>query len=397
MQNTDQILQTHGISRASGFLSESADCLPDKFAAWEDLAGSLTACLTNGSIRQAVDKLPLLDSSGLGEDAKLLARARLLLTTITQTYVFGPSETVGTLPQQIAKPLCAISRILDLPPILSYTDYVLGNWQLVDPTGPISLENMQARIGMNGGLDEGWFILVHVAVEAEAGALVADCVDARLAADAGDADGLLRILTRLKEALERLKITFLRMREQCDPHVYFLRVRPFTHGWHNNPGFDGGMIYEGVEEFGGKPMSFRGETGAQSSVIPTVDIALDIQHPDDKMNEHLDAMRDYMPREHRRFLDWMSTSSIREFVSSRNEANEDSDSRLLNAYNACCECLRDFRTTHMKIAHEYVFAHRDTAIDSTANPASVGTGGTPPMDYLCHHRDSTDESIIRKK
>ncbi|MDG2123300.1 MAG: hypothetical protein P8J87_06375, partial [Verrucomicrobiales bacterium] len=259
---------------------------------------------------------------------------------------------------------------------------------------PISLENLQVRIGINGGVDEGWFILVHVAVEAEAGQMVGQCVEAKLAAESGDSESLVETLKSLADEIGRLKSTFLRMRKRCDPHVYFLRVRPFTHGWHNNPAFPEGMIYEGVEEHSGKPASFRGETGAQSSVIPTLDAALGIDHPDDKLNKHLAAMRDYMPREHREFLTWMEESTVRDFVLQTSEEKDDSERELLAAYNTCCEALTDFRTVHLEIAHEYVFAHRNTAIDSPSNPASVGTGGTPPIDYLSHHRDRTGDSII---
>lgn len=37
----------------------------------------------------------------------------------------------------------------------------------------------------------------------------------------------------------------------------------------NNPMFPEGVVYEGVEEYGGKPQTFSGESGANDSLVPT--------------------------------------------------------------------------------------------------------------------------------
>ena len=36
----------------------------------------------------------------------------------------------------------------------------------------------------------------------------------------------------------------------CDPFIYFHRVRPYIHGWKNNPSLPNGLIYEVVLEYG---------------------------------------------------------------------------------------------------------------------------------------------------
>lgn len=397
--NSNDILTNYGISRKLGFLIESNDRLPDTYKPWEDLAASLTSLLSIGQVRSAVAKLPCIDDGELGDDEDLLIRGKHLLTIITQAYVFGETSTAQSLPPQIAVPLCGISRKLGVPPILSYMDYVLSNWSVIDQDLPLSLENMKVQTSLNGGTDEAWFILVHVAVEQAAGEIIHDCVETRLAVEANDIDTLIEVLKGLLGKITQLRNTFLRMRESCDPHVYFLRVRPFTHGWHNNPAFNGGMLYEGVDEFCDSPQSFRGETGAQSSVIPCIDAALGIKHPNDKLNEHLIAMRDYMPPRHREFLEWVEKSPLRELMSeiAEMETVSETQASLIEIYNQCCEALTEFRTAHLKIAHDYVYAHRNSAIESAANPASVGTGGTPPIDYLRHHRDFTDGSTVKRQ
>jgi indoleamine 2,3-dioxygenase len=78
-------------------------------------------------------------------------------------------------------------------------------------------------------------------------------------------------LEEIKKAWTNINTTMQRMPQGCDPYIYFHRVRPYIHGWKNNPALPQGLVYEGVEEYNQKPQQFRGETGAQSSILPTMD------------------------------------------------------------------------------------------------------------------------------
>ena len=53
------------------------------------------------------------------------------------------------------------------------------------------------------------------------------------------------------------------------------------------------MIYEGC--FENKPQFYRGETGAQSSIVPTMDALFNVSHEKDELRDYLDEMREYMP------------------------------------------------------------------------------------------------------
>src|SRR5205823_6361639 len=126
-----------------------------------------------------------------------------------------------------------------------------------------------------------------------------------------------------------------------DPYIYFHRVRPYLYGWKDQPALPGGLLYEGVERFRGHRQKFRGETGAQSSIIPALDAALGIEHELDPLRAYLSEMRDYTPPSHSAFIDAVAAGpSIRRFVSAR--ANR----VLRGAYNACVRGVERFRTTH---------------------------------------------------
>ena len=87
---------------------------------------------------------------------------------------------------------------------------------------------------------------------------------------------VVKALQNVKQAWQNINKTMNRMPEGCDPYIYYHRVRPYIHGWKNNQALPQGLIYEGVEAYGGKPQQFRGETGAQSAIVPTMDALFNI-------------------------------------------------------------------------------------------------------------------------
>jgi indoleamine 2,3-dioxygenase len=172
-----------------------------------------------------------------------------------------------------------------------------------------------------------------------------------------------------------------RMPERCDPYVYFHRVRPYIFGWKNNPALPNGVVYEGVDELGGQGMSYRGETGAQSSIVPALDGALGIEHERDELRDYLMEMRDYMPPAHVRFIESVEQGpSIRKCVKALGRPGTTA------LFNRSVELLADFRAMHLQYASTYIFAQ---AQKTPGNPSAVGTGGTPFIPYLRKHRDET--------
>lgn len=59
--------------------------------------------------------------------------------------------------------------------------------------------------------------------------------------------------------------------------------------------FPNAVVYKGVSD---TPQSYRGETGAQDSIIPSVDISLGLEYPRNQLTEYLFEMRDYRPAYH---------------------------------------------------------------------------------------------------
>ncbi|MGI8943085.1 MAG: indoleamine 2,3-dioxygenase [Qipengyuania sp.] len=384
-------LQDYGMSRERGYLSHyeiDEVVLPGQFAPIVDAAANLSALLTTGRVRQWLDALPDPQIAEWAESApeEVVRTAMVHYSFLVQAYVWGEPEPPAHLPANLSRPMCAIADRLGQAPLLPYSAYVLDNWYRIDKSGPIDLSNIAMYQNFFGGADENWFVLVHVAIEAEAGVLMDNA--ARLVGVARERDEAeaTRLLKEMDQAWEGIYAHFGRMPEQCDPYIYFHRVRPYIHGWANNPALDGGLIYEGMDRYEGKPQAFRGQTGSQSSIVPAMDALFQVGHSDDPLKSFLDELHHYRPLQHRRFIeDLAAQSTLRDFVSSTGNRE------LKDAFNACLEQSARFRTRHLEYAASYI---NKQAGSIPGNDPDVGTGGTPFMRYLKKHRDENRAQLI---
>jgi indoleamine 2,3-dioxygenase len=326
-----------------------------------------------------------------------LDKFRCVMRTLSfagHAYVWeDPEHPAVSLPPALARPWYEVARQLGRPPVLSYASYALHNWRRLDPGRPIELSNIVLQQNFLGGLDEEWFVLVHIEIEAEAGPALKALIDAQNAVQQNKEDDVLRGLMALASAQEAMRETLLRMPERCDPYIYYSRVRPYIHGWKNSPALPDGLVYEGVAAYQEKPQLFRGETGAQSSIVPALDAGLGIRHADDPLTQYLLEMRAYMPPRHRAFvaaLEQRVDEHQRPFLHGYVHDRRHKNPQLWKAYCACVDLLGQFREIHVGYAERYIFRQHQA---HASNPTTVGTGGTPFMTYLTKHLEETKQVI----
>ena len=389
----DRTESSFDVSPERGFLPRRDPLrkLPAAFAEWEALAATLPKLLVSDRLRREVEALKPLDVSFLRGEAQV-ERAMLLLSSLGHAYVWGGSPGLDPprrLPVGLAVPWHGIAERLGRPPVLSYASYALHNWRRLDPAGPVALGNICLLQTFAGGVDEEWFILVHVDIEARAGAALASIAPAQRAVAAGDPTELERHLSAMVGALDGVNHAMNRMPEYCDPYVYYHRVRPYIFGWKNQPALPDGLVYDGVAAYGGKPQQFRGETGAQSSIVPSLDAVLGVAHANDPLRSYLTEMRQYMPPKHRAFIEAVERGpGVREFVLGRTGSSPS----LRDVYNLCVELVEAFRARHLEYAARYI---HQQARAGAGNPTDIGTGGTPFMPYLKKHLDETAAQRLR--
>ena len=357
-----------------------------------DIANQLPKLLLTGRVQQTIDNLKINDLSIKhlikNNDIREIKLAMVHLSFISHAYIWGSKTPSKILPEVVAKPWVNLSCILERPPILSYASYCLDNWYRINPKEEISLENIGLITNFLGGVDEDWFVTIHVCIENAA-------IDAIHAASQlsklNESDSIFTYSKYLKQIIKSLRQVngiFSRMPEKCDPYVYYHRVRPFIFGTKDNPDLKKGLIYE--NQYKNKPQFFRGETGAQSSIIPYLDGALGIYHTEDHLRHYLNEMRDYMPPDHRKMIEDVELrSNAKHFIHQSKQ--------LTNEYNKCLEEIRIFRAQHLEFAATYI--HKQSQIKNPfgrGGSTITGTGGTPFMKYLKKHRDETQKQKIKK-
>ena len=386
-------LDHYDISPERGFLCKfdaSAVRLSGSLGEAQSLARRLPHLLPTGRVRALLEtRLPddVTEATIAALSDEQARIAMVAYTFMVQAYVWGEDAPPAALPPVLARPTVWLSDRTGQPPLLPYSGYVLDNWGRFDPDGPVDLSNTWMIQPFLGGADEAWFVLVHVAIEALAGRALARFDAAMRAAVQENADALRTQLEAMAADWTPLADVFDRMPERCDPYIYFERVRPYIHGWADNPALPGGLVYAGVTRWAGAPQAFRGQTGSQSSIVPAMDALLGVGHAADPLKAYLDELHIYRPPAHRTFIDHVRQgSTVRRFVETADHAGLDA------AYNGAIQAVADFRSRHLEYAARYIATQGKR---SAGNDPSVGTGGTPFMKYLKKHRDETQARLIR--
>lgn len=376
-----------GLSEEFGYLPhyDPAQSLSPGNEEWDEFALDIPKLLMGSDFRKRVKELKPFDISVLKGEPDV-QRAMMILSYIGQSYQWSDNEPAHTLPKNLALPWYQVGKLVGRPPILSYQSYANDNWRRLDAKGPVECGNIALLQCFLGGQDEEWFILIHIDIEKKAGKALKAIEDAQAAVVKDDADALEEALENLRASLAAMYQVLCRMPEKCDPYIYFHRVRPYIFGWRNNPSLPNGVVYEGVDEYKGVGQTFRGETGAQSAIIPAMDGVLGIDHENDVLREYLMEMRTYMPPKHVAFIEAVERGpSVREMVKKVNRRT------LTSLFNTCVEIVGDFRAKHLEYAGTYIHAQAQA---TPGNPSAVGTGGTPFMVYLRKHRDETRAQLI---
>lgn len=273
--------------------------------------------------------------------------------------------------------------------------YALFNYRLEDPSRGLEYSNLRLIRAFEHGLDsassEAGFVLVHVDMVRNSGPLVAGtmaCLDAcagarsspgslahRQALNAG-LDAILASLRRINAVMET-------MWAKSRPAAY-TQFRTFIFGITSQSMFPDGVVYEGVGSEGGdKPMSFRGESGANDSMIPLMDNLLSVRMPDTPLTEILRDFRQYRPSNHREFLGWVHDRSrqlgFREWALGEEGGERDGEEvraetdRSRRLWLGILNQVRDFRWRHWCFAREYI-------LKRTSHPTA--TGGSPIVTWL---------------
>ncbi len=270
-----------------------------------------------------------------------------------------------TLPSNIAQPLMEACELLGRPSILSYDGYALYNWYRIDADKPIELGNIDTIQNFVSLYDEHWFILIHVAIEALADKMVQGIVGL----DTGNAEQINNLLHTIEHTLKKQLSILKRIPQRMSSQLYYDKFRPYI-------GFFQDVHYQGVGgEKRSETINYRGETGAQSSLLPLLTAFLKIPHKETQLTIHLNDMCHYMPSAHQALINQVERMPCIKSLAST------------VMFNQVMEALAQYRGQNLIWARNYIF-------DKTQD--NKNTGGTEYYKCLSQIIDETRQHKIKQ-
>ena len=269
------------------------------------------------------------------------------------------------LPKNIAEPLVCVSQKLEAYPFLDYHySYSIGNYVKKDPNGTLDWKNLDMACKFTGSPDEVGFIMVHVYINE----LSPNLVDSIMQF------GSTKNHKYLKQCSEVITDMNKRRREMwvASKHENYNDFRIFIMGIKGNEKIYGeGLIYENC--FDNKPQQFRGQTGAQDSIIPMLDIFTGIvdYYPQNKLTEYLLDLRSYRPVCIQNFF-----KDLREYYVKKSIFDILKESNDITGLIYLLKIVDEvylFRNGHWQFVQKYIMSNTKYAF---------ATGGTPITTWL---------------
>ena len=346
----------------------------------------------------------------LGGDVWTLRRAHYVLTCIMHFYVHSlpaaQSERQTIIPRPLAVPLYEVSKKINLPPVLTFADIVLWNWEYKNPDLPLSLDNMRYINVFSGTETEENFYLLSAAAElkgVEMLRIIERVVNMVCHLDRNAIASITRDFEQLVRVINDLAAVLKDAPKTVHPHTFYWAARP----WWNGSEDASPWVFEGVPPNSTPHLS--GASAGQSSVMHALDAFLDVDHAlkharqpapseDNKRaasSNFMAKMRLYMPAEHREYLTELQKRQVRD-VCQRTPA-------LRGPYNAAVDALRKFRDAHIITGTLFIVSQARSqppewmgGPDATTGREgqSKGTGGNPVSTLLKAGRDATKRAML---
>lgn len=179
-----------------------------------------------------------MDCRELYDDERKLQRAHHTLSFLNQFYIHSlpprhasrPSNDPIAIPASIAVPFVDVSRKLGIAPIVTYADTVLWNWDLIDPSLPLSRSNIKICDLFTGTKQEEHFFLTSARIEIE-GWTSLNAI--RMAMEVSESKNpsvelVSHHLRRLAKSLDQITTILFAVRDNLDPDFFYNRFRPVS-------------------------------------------------------------------------------------------------------------------------------------------------------------------------
>ena len=381
------------VNSTNGFLPkhEPLRVLPDRYIGLQKVIddmpikkedGSDGLLSIEGAIEKSVKDLPnykeLVDKE---DDPFMLSALYRAYAFLASAFTLAPAhfgylktgkygKAHNYIPEQIAQPLVSVSDKLNVYPWLDYHySYSLGNYFKFDKNKGFEWENLGQAVKFSGMDDERGFIMLHVDINQNSPKLIEGILGYLNSNNITEVNNSLSLcLDGMKKVNERRQLMWQasRWKHYNDFRVFIMGIKG------NDEIFGDGVVYQGVWD---EPQQYRGQTGAQDNIIPTMDIFTGVinYYPKNDLTKYLLDLRSYRPICIQDFLadlkDEMAKDDHNLFKNLIKDNNEQGLYLLLQILDE----IYYFRNGHWQFVQKYIMAN-------TVYPKA--TGGTPIISWI---------------
>ena len=289
------------------------------------------------------------------------------------SYIKNKSYDKGRkiIPQNISEPFCKIAELLGCYPWLDYHySYGFGNYTILNQKDDYNYElgDIEVESLFCGDKDEINFIKVHILINLYTPQLITNLYNVFENSNLNRSDEVIEALKNINKCVHLMNEKRKLMWSSSDVSRYGA-YRIFLMGSKGNEKiFDDGIIYENVND---KPIQYRGETGAQDNIIPTLDIFTGITqyYPDTILTQYLHNLRDYRPKVVIDFFNDLETESM----NLKDKLIDLCGCKGLIYLLAIVNEVYLFRNGHWQFVQNYIMKN---------TKYNVATGGTPLTMWL---------------
>lgn len=401
-QKGNHTLPQFMVNSETGFLprEEPLFTLPSKFQKLDEILEAMPlktnsgeeGLLAKGVLGKTVDDtLPLIDTENINDSRVLHALFRDY-TFLASAYLLEPCDisyrktrSYGLardyLPKQIAVPLLSISRQMNTKPFMEYAlSYALYNYKRIDQNNPnLDYDNLGLIRAFENSYSERGFIITHVTMVKYTGEFIAG-LDSALQAIQKFQDKHEQQSQQVVQGMQQMLTAMQKINKEMDtmwkksiPTDYD-NFRTFIMGIKNQPMFPRGVKYIVGDNGEGEYQAYRGESGANDSIIPSLDNFLQVTQelPNNSLTDILKDFRSYRPSNHNEFLTFLEGEAKRLNIKEKCLNNEFGVDGII-LYIRLLDQIREFRERHWRFTLEYIIKH---------SQHKVATGGSPIATYL---------------
>jgi indoleamine 2,3-dioxygenase len=376
------------VSKEHGFLPicEPLKRLPEPYTAIQEIIDSMYIFQPSGelgllgnpnAIEYVVKDLPnLKESVRKEEDPQILQAVFRAYTFLASAYTLEKSyqefvrsgnygEARKLLPASLSEPLVLVSEKLDVYPWLDYHyAYSLGNYVKKDSHSDLHWTNLDMACKFTGSPDEVGFIMLHVYINEISPSLVESVFNFWQKPNTSFLEVAAKVM-RYMNGRRKEMWQASRCERYNDFRVFIMGIKG------NERIFGDGLVYENC--FNNEPQQYRGQTGAQDNIIPTMDIFTGIVdfYPDNELTKYLLDLREYRPKCVQRFFQDLrqhfKANPVFEYLRETNDILG-----LLYLLQIVDEVYL-FRNGHWQFVQKYIMSNTKYAF---------ATGGTPITRWL---------------